>query len=236
MMHKLSYTLLLSVGCIYAADTDHMAGTVASPSAGFGIAEVPAQVVNTMISRGVADTPESALDSSLGQIYEMINNAPLGINSVLLWGDFSVSGKAEEYKTSIMAGRKIQRLAAKVTALVQSNAPVEERAVVLGAFGLVYSLAQEKITEAAIPGIQFPVIGTVSNMIQSNTQLKLNAEQRDLYKAGQLSMAMNMNMQAELDITAFNATWHNYLAVVNDSHVVTVSGHRAASARSCLLL
>ncbi len=208
MKKSLNCMLLLSMGCAYAA-ADKQSGPVTI------IAQKPAAALNTMIHTGLGRLPEDARKSDMGLIYVAIDESPYGINS--LWEDPAVVAQAQEYNGFITANPVVQQLTAAVTTLVQNNASPLKCAAALGALGIKYSLMQAKITKKAIPGIVFPIVGTVDNTIESNVHLQLMPEQQMLYKAAQLSMALNVATQYGLVPTVADDVWHQEQAVPSAS-------------------
>lgn len=227
MKQNLSCLFLLSVASMCASADEQ------SASSKDVILRNPATVLNNMIRTGLGNSSEEARESDMGKIYVAIDSSRYGINS--LWQEPVVVAQAQEYNGLIVAKKTIQRLTAVVTTLVEHDAPQATRIAALGALGLSYSLAQEKLTKSAIPGIIFPVVGTVEKTLKSNMDLVLEEQEQPLYKAAQLSMALNMNMQYELDPTTFDAMFMQELSS-DKAKPANSAAHAAVGSSVCRLL
>lgn len=208
MKQNFGFMLLLSAASLYAASADEQSTAVAV------IAQNPATVLNNMIDTGLGRSSEEARASDMGLIYVAIDNSPDKINS--LGQDPAVVTQAQAYNACIVTNPTVQRLTAAVTKLVKHDASQLKRAAALGALGVKYSLVQAKMTKDVIPDIIFPIIGTVKNTIKSNMYLELDEQQQLHFKAAQLSMALNMNLQYALDPTTFDAMFAEELKSDHD--------------------
>ena len=207
-MKRIFYIIGLSINLIHGAATEEQSSQSWWDSMQIVIAQKPATVANAMISQGVSNTSQEALDSPVGKLYAALNDNPKGINS--LGEERIVVFQTKKYNDEIQAHETLKELAAFAKSLKAENAPEAERIMALTLFGAEYGTLLKELVKKDIPDLT--LFFELKSTIEKNTEVTLGDGQTICLKAAQLAMGgLNLQEQWEIDPTTFELMFKRYL-------------------------